>query len=104
MARGGAADARPVRGDLAERALDVVRSIEKSRETVMLVGHEPTWSELATLLVGGGRLRLPTAGLLHVAFDCDDWAEVGPEAGVLHALVTPALLRDKATGDDDGGM
>ena len=63
----------------------------------MLVGHEPTWSALATLLVGGGRLRLPTAGLAHVAFDCDDWAEVGPGAGVLYALVTPALLR--GTGD-----
>jgi phosphohistidine phosphatase len=78
-----------------ERALDIVRSLERSRETVMLVGHEPTWSTLATLLVGGGQLRLPTAGLAHVAFDCADWAEVGPRAGVLYALIIPALLRGK---------
>lgn len=87
-----------------ERALDVVRSLERSRETAILVGHEPTWSELATLLIGGGQLRLPTAGLAHVAFDCDDWAEVEPGAGVLYALVTPALLRGSAIGDDDAGM
>ena len=64
-----------------ERALDAVRSLERSRETVMLVGHEPTWSALATLLIGGGRLRLPTAGLAHVTFDCADWAEVGAGCG-----------------------
>ena len=71
----------------------------------MLVGHEPTWSALATLLIGGGRLRLPTAGLAHLAFDCADWAEVGPGSGVLYALVTPALLRGRAdAGDDDAAM
>jgi phosphohistidine phosphatase len=58
-----------------------------------MVGHEPTWSALASALVGGGELRLAPAALAHVALDVDGWAEVKPGSGVLRAVIPPALLR-----------
>jgi phosphohistidine phosphatase len=61
--------------------------------TLLVVGHEPTWSATAVILIGGGSLRLPTAGLAHVHFELEDWSEVAPGRGVLRGLVTPGMLR-----------
>jgi phosphohistidine phosphatase len=75
-----------------ERALDVLRKVDAEVATVMLVGHEPTWSALASIVIGGGRLRLPTAGLASIDLEVAGWSEVAPGTGELRALVTPALL------------
>ena len=81
-----------------ERTLGVLREIEDDYETVLLVGHEPTWSELASALTGGGRLRLPTAGLVLLDLEIDSWSEIAPGAATLRGLVTPALLARAPTG------
>jgi phosphohistidine phosphatase SixA len=75
-----------------ERSLDVLRAIE-GPSVVLAVGHEPTWSALAALLAGGGRVHLPTAGLVWIELETDVWSEVAAGSGVLRALVTPALAR-----------
>ena len=74
-----------------ESVLAVVRSVDGDG-ALLLVGHEPTWSMLASSLMGGGELRLPTAGVAYLAFDLDEWAEAAPGSGVLRGLVTPAML------------
>jgi phosphohistidine phosphatase len=75
-----------------EHALDVVRDLDDRVSTVVMVGHEPTWSALASILVGGGRLRLPTAGLALLELGVDSWSETTPGSAELRSLVTPALL------------
>lgn len=59
---------------------------------LLAVGHEPTWSEAAALLIGGGRLRFPTAALARVDLDVDRWEEIGPGTGVLSWSVVPRLF------------
>ena len=66
---------------------------EPATEVLLAVGHEPTWSEAAALLVGGGRIRLPTAALARIDFEMDRWDEVSPGAGVLAWSVVPRLLQ-----------
>lgn len=83
-----------------ERTLDVIRSLPAGAETVMLVGHEPTWSALGAALIGGGRLRLPTAGLVHVELDLAAWSRVRPGAGLLRALVFPDWTRGRKADSD----
>lgn len=61
-------------------------------DTLLLVGHEPTWSDTVALLVGGGRHRLPTAALAGVDFDADRWGDVRAGDGELTLLVPPRLL------------
>ena len=75
-----------------EGALDVVRSLDDGCASVLIVGHEPTWSALASLLSGGGRLRLPTAALAHVELEVEAWSEVAPGSGVLQSLIAPAVV------------
>ena len=60
---------------------------------VLLVGHEPTWSQLVGLLVGGGRHRMPTGALAAITFEVP-WRQVGPGTGELAFLVSPRLRSD----------
>jgi phosphohistidine phosphatase len=63
--------------------------------TLLLVGHEPTWSETLGLLVGGGRHRVPTGALAGIDLDIERWADVGPGAGQLAILFPPRLIADE---------
>lgn len=60
---------------------------------LLIVGHEPTWSGLVSLLTGGGRVRMPTAATACVEFPVDDWHDVTVGSGQLRWLVTPKLLK-----------
>jgi phosphohistidine phosphatase len=70
----------------------LVQTFTGSHDRLLLVGHEPTWSELASLLIGGGHLKLPTAAVARIDFDVDGWAEVDAHAGTLAWVMTPKLL------------
>lgn len=67
---------------------------------VMIVGHNPGLEELALqLAVRGpaderGRMaeKFPTASAAVIAFNADDWSDVGPGSGKLELFLTPKQL------------
>jgi phosphohistidine phosphatase len=59
----------------------------------LAVGHEPTWSALASLLAGGGAFHLPTGAAVALRLHVERWADVAPGCGDLRWLVPPKLLR-----------
>lgn len=61
-------------------------------ERLMLVGHEPAWSESVGLFAGGGRVRMVTAALARLDFPGDDWSRIDFGMGSLAWLITPKLL------------
>jgi phosphohistidine phosphatase len=80
-----------VSGLLAE-----VRREPVTTGVLLVVGHEPTWSEAVSAFIGGGEVRLPTGAMARVDFDVDGWDEVGPGTGVLVWSVVPRLLAGEA--------
>jgi len=62
-------------------------------ERLLLVGHNPTWEDTASLLIGGGMIRLPTAAAACIRIPVLRWSEVSAGRGVLQWLVTPKLLK-----------
>lgn len=62
--------------------------------SVMLIGHEPTWSETVALLTGGGRLRFPTAAMARIDFTDDCWRTIQPGSGHLVWFIPPRLVTD----------
>ena len=68
---------------------------------LMLVGHNPGMHELAIVLAGSGdpagrgalAENLPTAGLVILDFDIDDWTDIGLQRGRLELFVSPKLLK-----------
>jgi phosphohistidine phosphatase len=77
------ADAAAVLSELAARSAPA---------RLMVVGHEPTWSELVSLLIGGGTVRMATAAVACLELPADRWSAIKPGSARLTWLVTPKLL------------
>lgn len=71
------------------------RSQPDSHDMVMLVGHEPTFSETVSLLIGGGEVHMPTAAIACIEFEMEQWNDVQPGRGRLAWLVTPKTLTEE---------
>ena len=84
---------RDLYGAEPESILHLLQQQEDSIETLMLVGHNPTWESLAHLLIGGGSLRFPTGALARIKFAATGWLEISFGQGTLSWLVTPKQLK-----------
>jgi phosphohistidine phosphatase len=74
--------------------LAVVRRIPDGVQTVIIVGHNPGFEELAAALAGNAEheVRLPTSGLALLEFDVEGWDAVRPGAGRLREIATPRAI------------
>ena len=79
-----------------EAVLREIQSEPDEADTVIVVGHEPTSSGLAALLVGGGRVEMKTAAVARVDVEVESWADVRPGRGTLAFLLPPGALRPNA--------
>lgn len=73
----------------------VIRFIHQqsnSCESLMLVGHEPTWSDTTSYLIGGGTVRVPTAAMVCLEFEVETWTQVEYGRGTLLWLLPPKLF------------
>jgi phosphohistidine phosphatase len=90
----------------ALRLLDVVRQINSSASSALLIGHNPGLEDLAARLAaedqaGKGKRALelmkakfPTCALAVLEFDIADWQHLHLKTGRLVAFLTPAMLED----------
>ena len=78
-----------------ERVLDVVRDTDEGFDRLLIAGHEPTWSMLVTWLIGGGRVRMPTAAVACLDLPLGGWIDLAPSTCELRWLVTPRSLKSK---------
>lgn len=88
--------------------LNRIRRVDASVRHLMIVGHNPGLQVLALDLTGAGQTsgpssgaskplaelaaKLPTAGLVVLEFDGDDWAAIAPGTARLARFVTPRML------------
>jgi phosphohistidine phosphatase len=83
-----------------DRVFGRIRDVEESIESLLAVGHNPGWQELALALSGSGgpadlrrlREKFPTAGLAILSFPDRTWKTVARGRGALTAFVTPKDL------------
>ena len=73
--------------------LDWVRGVSDSTQSLLLVGHQPTWSLFAGGLIGGGQLRYPTAALAKIGLHVDRWRDVDFGCGELVWFQLPRVLK-----------
>ena len=80
-----------------DAVLTFIKQLSGAHRSVMLVGHETTWSELVALLTGGGNLRFPTAAMARIDFPGEDWCDTRAGVGQLAWFIPPRFLgRSKA--------
>lgn len=72
--------------------IGVIREVDDAVETLMVVGHEPTWSIVASGLAGGQYVEMPTGAVAIIEFD-GSWSSVGSDEGRLvdHVLARSLL-------------
>ncbi|HIK46914.1 MAG TPA: histidine phosphatase family protein [Leptolyngbyaceae cyanobacterium M65_K2018_010] len=78
-----------------DQVLEVIQQQSDDYASLMLVGHEPTWSATIAALMGGGTLRVPTAALAALEFEVSTWSQVAVGGGTLLWLL-PAKLFTQA--------
>jgi phosphohistidine phosphatase len=84
----------------ADELLKVIKETPSSVHSLLLVGHNPSLADLASLLMASGdvdiRQRLiekfPTAALAVIDFPLDDWSKIHPRSGRLDRFVPPKML------------
>jgi phosphohistidine phosphatase len=82
-----------------EDVLAVVGESSDTDATVLVVGHEPTWSGVVERLTGAST-RMATGTLVGVDLGMDSWSWIRPGLGELAFVIPPRLLTD---GDIDLG-
>jgi len=88
------------------RLLTVLQEVEPEARTVLMIGHNPGFEDLAKLLIGEGDMdgilrlgqKYPTAALAVIDFAQASWREVQRRAGRLERFMTPKSL---GGGEDD---
>jgi phosphohistidine phosphatase len=75
--------------------MEEIRNVSVETRTLLLVGHEPTWSTAARLLTGAAQIHFPTAAMLRLDFELDGWRDIGAGAGRIVWLVVPRLFEEK---------
>jgi phosphohistidine phosphatase len=88
---------RPLYETTPAGVLACLRELPGSVDVAVAVGHEPTWSDTASRLIGGGNVRLPTCAIAAIGLDIQGWGELAGGRGELLWLVAPKLL--PRTGD-----
>ena len=76
-----------------QQLLTIVSEIDPSRNTVLLIGHNPGFEDLAESLTGQ-HTRLATATLAGIELSIAQWRDVRPRAGKLRLLVAPKELKN----------
>lgn len=80
--------------------LGVIRETESQVHTLLVAGHSPGFQDLALELIGSGnhaalaRLgrKYPTAGLVIIDFDGEQWSDAAPSLGRLERFETPGSV------------
>jgi phosphohistidine phosphatase len=75
----------------ADQLLKFVRRHRKVPGSMLLVGHNPGFEDLARMLLPAKEApaAFPTCTLATITFETDNWASVEPGAGRLAAFLTP---------------
>jgi phosphohistidine phosphatase len=84
----------------ADKLLKVLQEVEPEVRTLLMIGHNPGFQDLARLLAGHGdryayqRMvqKFPTAALAIIDCPVESWADVSPGSGRLDRFVTPKSL------------
>ncbi len=82
--------------------LGVLRELDEGIDSVLLAGHEPTFSTLAGELLGGADVRFPTAAAALIDLRIDAWSAADYRTGTLIWFVTPRLLWNTGVSGQGG--
>jgi phosphohistidine phosphatase len=74
------------------QVLEVIHQVPDHHRSLLLVGHEPTWSDAVSYFMGGGAVHMPTAAIACLEFDVPTWPQIEYGRATLLWLLPPRLF------------
>jgi phosphohistidine phosphatase len=82
-------------GDLSPDAiLKVITAKPDKYQSLMIFGHDPAFSELASRLIEGFEEAIPKSGVVMADFPVEKWSEIVKVPGCLVEYTHPARIKD----------
>lgn len=75
-----------------EDLLKLIREFDNQTDRIMLVGHNPTMTELVNQLTGSDLDNVPTCGIAVIRIETDSWQQAGTVKANLEKFVYPKML------------
>jgi len=79
-------------GSDVSELMNLLKAVPKEIESVMLFGHNPTFTELAWHLDHNFRAHVVTCARVQIEFDVDDWSLIGKDLGRMVAHHYPRMF------------
>jgi phosphohistidine phosphatase len=73
----------------SDKIIELIKSTGSNFKSLMLVGHNPDFSELASSFVKSHVVEIPASGVVTLKFNIDNWQEIHTEKLFEHALIFP---------------
>jgi len=74
--------------------LEMIQGFDDELDKVMLVGHNPTVTDLANGLAQCNIHNVPTCGVLVIGFQVEQWSDIEDGKGNLFAFAYPKKLKE----------
>jgi phosphohistidine phosphatase len=72
-----------------ESFVRIINQIDNQIDTVFLIGHNPTFTQLAGYILGGIEYSMKKTGIIGLNFEFGSWAEVAEKTGRIMFYDTP---------------
>lgn len=77
-----------------DKIADLFYDLSKNIDQLMIVGHNPSITNFANLLLPDPIDYLPTSGLVCIQFDANLWDEIWQAKIITNFVVTPRMLKN----------
>lgn len=76
-----------------EMIMNVLSLQENKYNTIFIVGHNPSLTELAKIFQNESFTKFPTLGILAINLDIDSWEDIGDAKGEIDFFIVPKQFK-----------
>ncbi|MEA3479029.1 MAG: histidine phosphatase family protein [Bacteroidota bacterium] len=76
----------------AEQLFDQFNDLSDNIQSLMMVGHNPTFTNFANYFLDSGIEWLPTSGIVSISFDTESWVDVMKAKRKTNFVVYPKMI------------
>lgn len=85
----------------SRNVLSVINQLENEHDTVLIFGHNPTFTHIAEYFTKQNIGNIPTCGAVSIDFDVEDWSLIAGQTGELKFFIYPKMFFNYSEGEDD---
>jgi len=77
---------------LVENILDIISEVDNNYESLMIIGHNPTFTHLANLFLEKKIENLPTSAIVSISFNTKEWDSIDKATHKTNFILTKKML------------